>query len=58
MELTPIGSSCREALNWTVTGDQLSFELVDDTCPDYKGAPDAAMMVGLYTSLPFQRVDG
>lgn len=56
VELRPIGSSCREALSWTVTDDRLRFELVEDTCPDYQDAPDAAMMTGLYVALPFQRV--
>ena len=57
IELQPIGSSCRAAFNWTVTGDRLRFDLVDDTCPDYQGTPDAAIMVGLYASAPFQRVE-
>ncbi len=57
IELQPIGSSCRAAFNWTVTGDRLRFDLVDDTCPDYQGTPDAAIMVGLYASVPFQRVE-
>ncbi len=56
IELAPIGSSCRAAFNWTVTDDVLRFELVDDTCPDYQGAPDAAILTGLYGALPFQRV--
>ena len=40
-----------------MTGDRLRFDLVDDTCPDYQGTPDAAIMAGLYAALPFQRVE-
>ena len=57
IELVPLGAACRAAFNRTVTDDVLRFELVDDTCPDYQGAPDAAILTGLDGALPFERVD-
>jgi hypothetical protein len=54
----PIGSGCGTTFTWAVTGDQLTFELAQDTCPAYQGTPDEAYMRALYTAVPFQRVVG
>jgi outer membrane protein TolC len=56
--LKPIGSSCSSTFTWAVDSDRLTLDLSEDTCPDYEGTPDAAMMTALYTALPFQRVGG
>ena len=48
-------ADCASTYRWTANDERLTLELVKDTCPDYKGTPDAAYMTALYAAVPFAR---
>ena len=43
-------------LGWSVEGDRLEFELIEDVQADYLGLPTDVWVAGLYTSAPWERV--
>lgn len=40
---------------WTIVGDRLELELIEDTQPDYLGLPTDVWVAALFTSEPFVR---
>lgn len=50
------GSDCgTSTLRWTVEGDRLTLELLEDDQGLSQGRPSAIWVTGLYTSQPFER---
>ena len=50
-------STGEDTLRWTVTGDELTFEIVDTVDEVLKGLPNEVYLVAYLMSAPFQRTD-
>lgn len=48
--------TCSSELGWRVAGDELTFRLLRDACPDYQGTPDKVYLQALYASVPYTRM--
>ena len=43
-------------LRWTIEGDRLELQLIEDVQPDIRGIPTAVWVASLYTTKPWERV--